>query len=223
MKVLIIAFAFPPANVIGAVHVGKLARYLDRRNHDVRVLTTDLVEDRSLPLEISRERAIYTDYPERKSWFGVVARPFRNRSNLALDGVRADDPARGRAPRSALRRSLRRHYLGLTHIPDMRAAWMNAALPAGRRLIEEWRPDIIYASAPPHTGLVIARRLARSFRIPWVAGLRDLWVETTSVGLSWRRRSCSAQIGETVTSRAAFRRVHASSMTSTGRRQPGSW
>jgi len=177
MKVLIIAFAFPPANVIGAVHVGKLARYLDRRDHDVRVLTTDLVEDRSLPLEISRERVIYTDYLERKSWFGVVARPFCNRSNLALDSIGADDPARSRPPRSALRRSLRRHYLGLTHIPDMRAGWMNAALPTGRRLIEEWRPDIIYASAPPHTGLVIARRLARCFRIPWVAGLRDLWVD----------------------------------------------
>jgi glycosyltransferase involved in cell wall biosynthesis len=177
MKVLIVAFAFPPANMIGAVHVGKLARYLDHRDHDVRVLTTDLVEDRSLPLEISQERVIYTDYLERKSWFGVVARPFRNRSNLALDSIGADDPARNRSPRSALRRSLRRHYLGLTRIPDMRAAWMRAALPAGRRLIEEWRPDIIYASAPPYTGLVIARRLARNFRIPWVAGLRDLWVD----------------------------------------------
>ena len=98
MKVLIVAFAFPPANMIGAVHVGKLARYLDRRDHDVRVLTTDLVEDRSLPLEISRERVIYTDYLERKSWFGVVARPFRNRSNLALDSIGADDPARSRPP-----------------------------------------------------------------------------------------------------------------------------
>src|SRR5262249_45701060 len=142
MKVLIIAFAFPPANVIGAVHVGKLARYLDRRDHDVRVLTTDLVEDRSLPLEISRDRVIYTDYLERKSWFGVVGGPLRTRWSVAPTGIGPDAPAGGRPPRGALRRSLRRHYLGLPHPPDMRAAWMNAALPAGRRLIEEWRPDI---------------------------------------------------------------------------------
>ena len=41
MKVLIVSFAFPPSNVIGAVRVGKLARYLDHRGHDVRVLTED--------------------------------------------------------------------------------------------------------------------------------------------------------------------------------------
>ena len=55
MKVLIVSFAFPPSNVIGAVRVGKLARYLDRRGHDVRVLTTDIVDDRSLPLEIAED------------------------------------------------------------------------------------------------------------------------------------------------------------------------
>lgn len=177
MKVLIVTFWFPPANVIGAIHVGKLARYLDRRGHDVRALTTDFAEDRSLPLEIPRERVIYTDYAERRSWFSFIGRSFRNRSNLALDGIRAGDPVDAGAPRGPLWRRLRRHYLGLIHIPDMRAAWMKTAIPAGRRLIEEWRPDIIYASAPPYTGLIVASRLARDFRVPWVAGLRDLWVD----------------------------------------------
>jgi hypothetical protein len=47
MKILIIGFWFPPANVIGAIRLGKLARYLDRHGHDVRVLTTGLGDDRS--------------------------------------------------------------------------------------------------------------------------------------------------------------------------------
>jgi glycosyltransferase involved in cell wall biosynthesis len=89
---------------------------------------------------------------------------------------------------SSLRIFLRRQYYGFTHIPDMRADWLRTAVPAGRRLIEEWRPDIIFASAPPYTGLIVASRLARSFGIPWVADFRDLWVDNPYSGQPrWRR------------------------------------
>ena len=176
MRVLIVTFAFPPSNVIGAIHVGKLARYLDRRGHDVRVVTTDVIEDRSLPLEIPRERVIYTDYPKSKSSLGFLVRPFRQRST-EFNSNPGDAPPSDSAPGRSLWRELHRHYVGLIHIPDMRASWARTAVPAGRKLIEAWRPDIIYASSPPHTGLIIANRLARSFGIPWVAGLRDLWVD----------------------------------------------
>lgn len=47
MKVLIVSFWFPPANVVGAIRVGKLARYLDRREYEVRILTTKIGGDRS--------------------------------------------------------------------------------------------------------------------------------------------------------------------------------
>ena len=50
MKVLIVSFWFPPANVVGAIRVGKLARYLDRHGYEVRVLTTNIGGDQSLPL-----------------------------------------------------------------------------------------------------------------------------------------------------------------------------
>jgi glycosyltransferase involved in cell wall biosynthesis len=177
MKVLIVTFAFPPSNVIGAIHVGKLARYLDRGGHDVRVLTTDLFEDRSLPLEIPSERVIYTAYPESKSWLWRMVNPLRRRSFIAVDGFRGDGPTQNAAPDRPLWRRMRRQFYALINIPDMRASWIKTALPAGRRLIEEWMPDIIYASAPPYTGLVIAGRLSRSFGVPWVANLRDLWVD----------------------------------------------
>ena len=35
MKVLILSWYFPPSNTIGAIRVGKLAKYLMRRNVDV--------------------------------------------------------------------------------------------------------------------------------------------------------------------------------------------
>ena len=188
MKVLIVAFAFPPSNLIGAIRAGKLARYLDRRGHDVRALTTDIVDDRSLPLEISRERVIYTDYLERKGWLERLTHPFRSRSASQLANRSEAAPMQGGGLRRSLRSFLRRQYHGLTHIPDMRTDWIKTAVPAGRRLINEWRPDILFASAPPYTGLIVASRLARAFDIPWVADFRDLWVDNPYYSEPrWRR------------------------------------
>ena len=59
----------------------------------------------------------------------------------------------------------------------MRSDWIKTAIPAGERLIESWRPDIIFASTPPYSGLIVASRLSRAFSIPWTADLRDLWAD----------------------------------------------
>jgi len=34
---------------------------------------------------------------------------------------------------------IKRHYYALIHIPDMRRDWIRAVVPAGKRLIEEWK------------------------------------------------------------------------------------
>jgi len=177
MKVLIVSFAFPPSNVIGAVRVGKLARYLDHQGHDVRVLTTDIVEDRSLPLEIARERVSYTEYRERQHWPEQVAQLLRGRAAAPAGDRREDTHQQYGAPARSLRQTLRRHYLALIHIPDIRADWVRSAVPAGRQLIEGWKPEIIFAS-----------RLARAYNIPWVADFRDLWVDNPYYNEpSWRK------------------------------------
>src|SRR5271165_650283 len=203
MKVLIVTFAFPPSNVIGAVRVGKLARYLDHRGHDVRVLTTDVVDDRSLPVEISQERVIYTEYRERKHWLDHIVRSVRGGPATVAGGRREDASPQHVAPTRSLRQTLRRHYLGLIHIPDMRADWIRTAIPAGEQLIREWRPDIIFASAPPHTGLIVANRLARAFDIPWVADFRDLWADNPYYSQPGWRRRVDAAIERQVLRRAA--------------------
>jgi glycosyltransferase involved in cell wall biosynthesis len=175
MRILIVSFAFPPSNVIGAVRVGKLARYLDRRGHDLRVLTADVGDDLTLPLEIAAECVVYTEYRERVRWPDRLARLLRRRRTQIGQNGRTSTVAQHPASAKSFRHTLRRHYFGLIHLPDLRTDWRRSAIPAGRELIKKWKPEIIFASAPPHTGLIVASRLARACDIPWVADFRDLW------------------------------------------------
>jgi hypothetical protein len=205
MRVLIVAFAFPPSNVIGAVRVGKLARYLDHRKYEVRVLTTDIGKDRSFPLEIPEERVLYTDYRERKAWLDFLIRRLRRRSAAPVNAIGNASSAQGGALKRSRWQMLRRHYYGLIHIPDMRSNWLKTAIPAGSRLIEEWRPDVIFASAPPYTGLIVANRLGRAFDIPWIADFRDLWVDNPYYSApAWRRPVDAALERMTLRSAAAL-------------------
>jgi hypothetical protein len=91
------------------------------------------------------------------------------------DRVAATGFSAGRKHERAIHR-LGRLYRGFM-IPDKEIGWCWPAYRAGKRIVDEWRPDIIYASAPPFTSLVSASALAFRTGIPWVAGLRDLWCD----------------------------------------------
>src|SRR6516225_8011438 len=156
MKILIVAFHFPPWNIIGAVRVGKLAGYLHRKRYGLRVLTTDISEDRSLPVEIPREWIVDTHYQDHQAWLDFMIRPAR-RVSAASAAATLGAPV-VLEPIQSIWDKLRKHYYGLVHIPDPRIAWIKTAIPAGTRLIEEWKPDVIFASAPPYTSLIVACR-----------------------------------------------------------------
>ena len=48
-------------------------------------------------------------------------------------------PGEGRRLSNPALNWIKRHYYALIHIPDMRRDWIRAVVPAGKRLIEEWK------------------------------------------------------------------------------------
>jgi len=178
VKVLIIAHWFPPDNVIGAVRVGKFARFLHDSGHEVRVIAASdpEFEDHSLPVEIPPTAVTYLDSPIDQIWrrFNLFAKPAGKKGSSATKGGTTDERQRST---TWLRKILTRHYYALIRIPDARAGWIESAVAAGTELASRWRPDVIFASAPPNSSLVAASRIARACGAPWVAELRDLWVE----------------------------------------------
>jgi hypothetical protein len=182
MNVLLVAYPFPPVNVIGAVRVGKFAKFLHEAGHNVRVIAATPA-NRSLALEIPTEHVVYVAHPPVDQIFdGVLRRlrrlrPGRGAAAAAAAGGVPPANAPSRLPGKNLSDRLTRHYYALLRIPDARAGWIGPATVAGYQLLRDWRPDIVVGSAPPNSGLIVAARLARAGGAPWVAELRDLWVD----------------------------------------------
>lgn len=208
MRVLIVSFYFPPSNVIGAVRVGKMAKYLARFGNDVRVLTAaDLPFDGALELEIPDEWVVRTPWWDiDAAWQFLIASGKATARRLRGGRAAADAPAPTAAAPAAptspaataspLRRharsvahALRAAYANTLHVPDQYIGWRGAALRGGRELGARWRPDVILASGSPWTCFLVARDLSRSLGVPWVADFRDPWFDNPTVQYPlWRQR-----------------------------------
>jgi glycosyltransferase involved in cell wall biosynthesis len=90
----------------------------------------------------------------------------------------ADVPA-GAVVRRAFALDTARHlqlggrYLGWMARPDRWISWKFDAVRQGLRLIDEFRPDVIWSTYPIATAHVIAAKLQRKTGLPWIADFRD--------------------------------------------------
>jgi glycosyltransferase involved in cell wall biosynthesis len=166
MRILLVSYYFPPYNSVGAVRPGKLAKFLEQQGHDVRVLTCS-----EQPFVIGQAMEVA---PQR-----VTAAPSWS-INAPIEWLRggrskaAERGFGGARPNSVMGR-LGRLYKMMLHWPDAQIGWVRSAVLAGRQLLLAEKYDVIYASAPPFSGLRVAARLSRESGVPWVAEMRDLW------------------------------------------------
>ena len=205
MRILLVAWPFPPFNHVAAIRLGKLARFLDRAGHDVRVIASESDQtDRSLAVEIDPERVTYVPTVDINQYLDpatILRRLTRRRGPApapqpgagpaggASAQVPAQEPARA-APGALtrLRHQLSEHYRCLIHMPDRHVGWALRLRPVLDRLCRDQRPDVIYVSGPPFSAFWPVRQAARRHRVPWVAEIRDLWAdEAFPHDPAWRR------------------------------------
>jgi glycosyltransferase involved in cell wall biosynthesis len=172
-RVLLIAFAYPPVEIIGSVRPAALAKYLPRFDWEAVVLTPrsqgagrqskliieteyrDVVEDWKARLHLDRKRGVHEEF------------------GLPLAKKPGSVPAHTRA-------------LGLVKYlltyPDPTKGWIPFALAA----VEEIRRqnlDIaaIVTTSPPISSHLIGRQAKSILGCPWIADLRDLWTQNLGV------------------------------------------
>jgi glycosyltransferase involved in cell wall biosynthesis len=77
-----------------------------------------------------------------------------------------------------LRGALRDAARATLYFPDAQVGWCAPAIVTVRRTLRNERFDAIFSSSFPITAHLIARRLHRRMKIPWIAEFRDPWSQT---------------------------------------------
>ena len=197
MRLLVVSYAFPPFNSIGGIRVGKTVKYLLKSGHDVRVLTAmDQPFQPTLTVEAPPENVIYSR-----------SLNVRKPAEVAL-GRNANAAAENKLQQGGQLRAMVKKALGFpvrtfVYFPDANIGWLPHAVSAGKKLMATWKPDLILASSPPPTSLLVAHRLSKSFGIPWVADLRDLWVDHHYYKQPGWRKAVETKLEKRVLSSAA--------------------
>ena len=194
MKILLVTFYFPPFNTVAARRTGKFAYHLQKLGHDVRVLTA---RDQNFIRDLNSEGdEIIVHYTKWRN-FDKIVQMFLG----APDKV-AEEAYSSTSKLSACVKILGRLYKALLHIPDAQIGWYPFAVSEGTKIIKNWRPDVIYASANPYTSLLVANRLASKNSIPFIAEFRDLWIDNPYLELPGFRRSLDKYLEKKVLSNA---------------------
>ena len=196
MRVLIASWCFAPYNTVGAVRLTKLAAHLLAAGHDVRVVTADAQEvPATLPQEIPKAQVVHAPWLDVewpvKRMSRLLGRGGRQSNRTAPIQAASAQPTASATVTPAPARSLFRHvvvgpaqwalrsisdlYFAYLVLPDKRVGWLPYAIRGGKSLAKTWQPDVVYASGPPFTSLLVGKRLAVRFGVPWIAELRDPW------------------------------------------------
>jgi glycosyltransferase involved in cell wall biosynthesis len=175
-RVLIVSFYFPPMNAIGAVRISKFAKYLPQFGWQPLILTADdkKVKTSELSIEIKEANVFRTPYFTIDTYFQqkLVS------SNGTADGAQTSN--KQSFARKSAARVLRSAY-PLYSLPLIRilfsdpVGWYRTAIQKGIKIIDEYKPDIIFSSYGPTLSHLVASSLNRKTKIPWIAEYRDPW------------------------------------------------
>ncbi len=212
-KVLFIAYIFPPLARAGVHRTVRFTRYLPARGWDLTVLT---VAEPSYPPLSPVDRELLKKIP---AGVRIASAPaFQGTANLFrakeifrrhTPAARMESQAAPAAAKNASKSSetegeelpeqRKKHGLkqrtkdflyDLLTTPDKEINWLPYALRLALKLHRREKFDLIYSTAPPFTGHLIAKYLKRLTGLPWVADFRDPWArapwKSEILAGSWR-------------------------------------
>lgn len=165
-RVLFVSYAFPPTGGVGVQRVTKFVKYLPEYGWDCSVLT---VENPSVPLI---DETLLGEIPPST----IVRRTRTWEPGYAVKRAvsASGDGGRGNLLVRTLKGAARRVVGGLLQ-PDPQILWRRPALRAGLKLLAESRHDVIVATGPPFSSLLLGSTLKKKTGIPLVLDYRDEW------------------------------------------------
>jgi glycosyltransferase involved in cell wall biosynthesis len=198
---LVVAYDFPPHAAIGTMRTLRLVRQLSENGWDVTVVSssprtyldgtpTDPKLERQVPSSV---RVIRASALRPFDWLtrALKRAPSGSRSSSPLSS--SDSPALNKSVRSGPVRSFKDWLDAVLSIPDKESGWILPATVRGIVAMLRQRPGVLYSSAPPWSGQVVALLLKLVFRSPWVADFRDPWARAPARdwGKPFRQRAAA--------------------------------
>ncbi len=182
-KVLLIAFRFPPVNAIGAVRMGKFAKYLPECGWEPFVLTVNRPRkelQQTLPQEVDESRVTRTRHIKELTSYaarvvsGDIATVARQDNALVAAG-----PLWKRALTKIVIMMRPLYSLPLVQLAlSEPMGWYPFAVRKGIDVVRREEIDLIYSSFPPSVTHLVAARIAKKTQVPWIAEFRDPWTES---------------------------------------------
>ena len=183
--ILIIAYEFPPIGGSGVQRTLKFAKYLPSFGWQPLILT--IREDAAI-IRV-KDASLLSEVPENAFIFRTdLFDPYDNFLHHLIMGTRNRYSTQVKKEKNQhfgqkIKTSIS-SFLNGFFVPDQLVGWYPYAVRKGSDVIKRYQPDLIFSTSPAETTHVIARALAKKFRLPWVADFRDPW---TSSGLAIER------------------------------------
>ncbi|MCC7331991.1 MAG: glycosyltransferase family 4 protein [Flavobacteriales bacterium] len=171
-KVLIITYYWPPMGGGGVQRWLKMSKYFREFGWEPIIFTTENGEASVV------DESIVSEIPEKTQTLRVpIWEPFDLYKKLL--GKKKDEkiaPGMGQETSSnSILHKLSIWVRGNFFIPDARMFWIKPSVAFLDEYLKKNTIDAIVSTGPPHTTHLIALRITKKIKIPWIADFRDPW------------------------------------------------
>lgn len=175
---LMVSYDFPPIGGGGVQRNVKFLKYLSRLGWNTAVLTVKerdfYVYDYTLLNEIKDTTVIH-----KSNSLDPVSVSYKIKTILKRfkSSKKSNEQEESVVNESAWYVGLYRVIRNWVLLPDGYGGWIPLAYRKGKKVIQETRPDVLYATFPGPSNAFVTYKLAKNFKIPYVIDFRDGWLD----------------------------------------------
>lgn len=182
-NVLIVSYYYPNRPGVGSNRIGGLCKYLPGFGWNPIVVTPQFHNCQPAPYATVIETEFSSRIDSLKSLFGFKPQVgFHEQVNAKKHG------------NSHFIRLIVKRVKEVIAYPDEFNTWISLAVDSAMHVIQDMNIDAIISSSSPVSSHIIAHKINKKTKIPWVADLRDLWTQNHYNEYSFARNYFEKQL-----------------------------
>jgi len=171
-KVLIVSYYWPPGSGPGVQRFLKMSKFFKNFGWKPIILT---VKNGSYP---SYDESLLNDIPDDLIVYRAkTIEPFTIYKKLTGGNKKQVDVGMiGMHHKLSLAKKIALYIRANFFLPDARKGWIPFAYKKALKIVKKENINVVVTTGPPHSSHFIGLKLKRKISLPWVADMRDPWV-----------------------------------------------